>query len=143
METCLGCSLVLGKLPIYKVYESENVIGLLDHEPFNDGHILILPKSHRQEFTELTVQEHLEIQQVIQILSGVVHKLVKPDGISILQNGGIFNELGHVHFHLVPRYQHQNFSEFYVVGEERVTVDVQRLQVMQKNIIVAINLVGI
>ena len=139
METCLGCSLTRGKLPIYKIYESEHVICLLDHEPFNDGHILVLPKLHRQEITELTVQEHLEIQQVIHLLSGIVHKLVKPDGISILQNGGIFNELGHVHFHLVPRYQHQNFSEFYAVGEDGFTVDVHRLQVMQQNIIEAIN----
>ena len=139
METCLGCSLTRGELPIYKIYESEHVICLLDHEPFNDGHILVLPKLHRQEITELTVQEHLEIQQVIHLLSDIVHKLVKPDGISILQNGGIFNEIGHVHFHLVPRYQHQNFSEFYAVGEDGFTVDVHRLQVMQQNIIEAIN----
>jgi histidine triad (HIT) family protein len=62
LRACLGCSLAQEELPIYKVYESEIVIGLLDHEPFNDGHILILPKHHRQEFSELTVQEHLEIQ---------------------------------------------------------------------------------
>ena len=142
METCLGCSLAQGKLPIYKVYESKNIICLLDHEPFNDGHILVLPKHHRQEFTELTVQEHLEMQISLHLLLGIVNKLVKPDGISILQNGGIFNELGHVHVHLVPRYQHQNFSEFYAVGEDEVTVDVHRLQVMQQNIIEALNLVG-
>lgn len=142
METCLGCSLAQGKLPIYKVYESENVIGLLDHEPFNDGHILVLPKHHRQEFTDLTVQEHIEIQQAIHLLSDIVHKLVKSDGISILQNGGIFNELGHVHFHLVPRYQHQNFSEFYAIREGGFTVDVQQLQVMQQKIIEAINSAG-
>lgn len=141
METCLGCSLAQGKLPIYKVYESKNVICLLDHEPFNDGHILVLPKHHRQEFTELTAQEHLEIQQSLHLLSGIVHKLVKPDGISILQNGGIFNELGHVHFHLVPRYQHQKFSEFYEESEDKFTVYVHRLRVMQQSIIEAINLV--
>ncbi|MBE1557192.1 HIT family protein [Sporosarcina limicola] len=142
METCFGCSLTQGKLPIYKVYESENVISFLDYEPFNEGHILILPKQHRQEFTDLTPKEHLEIQKASHLLSNVIKKLVKPDGISILQNGGIFNELMHVHFHVVPRYKHQNFAEFYATSDDQFTPDIHKLQVMQQKFIEVIKLIG-
>ncbi len=142
METCLGCSLSQEKLPIYKIYESENVISFLDHEPFNEGHILILPKQHRQEFTELTAKEHVEIQKAIHLVSTILNKLVKPDGITIIQNGGIFDDLTHVHIHVVPRYEHQNFAEFYATSDDTFTLDVHRLQIMQQNILEAIKALG-
>lgn len=40
-------------------------------------------------------------------------QLFKPDGITVTQNGGIFNELTHYHMHVVPRYENQSFSDFY------------------------------
>ena len=138
MENCLGCLLTQEKLTIYKVYETEHIIVFLDHEPFTDGHLLILPKQHRKEVTELTAKEQTDIQQTIQLLSNVVNQLVKPDGISIIQNGGIFDELTHVHIHIVPRFQHQHFAEFYLESEGEFTPDAPRLQRMQQSIIGAI-----
>lgn len=43
------------------------------------------------------------------------------DGITICQNGGIFNELTHYHMHIVPRYKERSFAEFYTVqpGEQQ------------------------
>ena len=65
---------------------------------------------------------------------------MKPDGISILQNGGVFNDLRHGDIHVVPRYKHQNFAGFYAISGEGFTSDVYRLLMMQRNIIEAINL---
>lgn len=34
----------------------------------------------------------------------------KPDGYTIMQNGGYFNDIGHFHLHIFPRYKDDGFS---------------------------------
>ncbi|MGQ0441576.1 hypothetical protein ACT4UT_37660, partial [Bacillus sp. B-TM1] len=46
---------------------------------------------------------------------GTIKVLYKPDGITVCQNGGVFNELTHYHMHVVPRYKERSFAEFYMV----------------------------
>lgn len=46
VEECLGCSLANKKLRVNIVYEDDFVTCILDHDPFNEGHTLILPKKH-------------------------------------------------------------------------------------------------
>ena len=43
-------------------------------------------------------------------LSAVLKRVFRPDGITICQNGGKFNELSHYHMHLIPRYEGDGFS---------------------------------
>lgn len=38
------------------------------------------------------------------------------DGYSIMQNGGKFNDIGHYHLHIFPRYENDGFGWIY--GEE-------------------------
>jgi histidine triad (HIT) family protein len=46
LEPCAFCELVAGKLPISVVDETENVLALMDIQPVNPGHVLIIPKLH-------------------------------------------------------------------------------------------------
>lgn len=36
-------------------------------------------------------------------------KIYNPNGYSIMQNGGKFNDVGHYHMHLFPRYIKDDF----------------------------------
>lgn len=44
-----------------------------------------------------------------------------PDGYSIMQNGGEFNDAGHYHMHIFPRYAGDGFGWTY--GNEKRTVN--------------------
>lgn len=44
------------------------------------------------------------------MLAKLLKTKYKPDGITILQNNGVFNELTHYHMHVFPRYQSDGFS---------------------------------
>jgi histidine triad (HIT) family protein len=110
---CLGCNLANKTLPVHVVYEDDFVCCFLDHEPFNEGHVLILPKKHIYEHEELDVDTANSIMMASILLSKAIKSLFNPDGITICQNGGIFNELTHYHMHLVPRYENQSFAVFY------------------------------
>lgn len=50
---CFGCNLANKQEPVNVVWEDDYVICFLDHEPYNEGHILILPKKHVRYFVEL------------------------------------------------------------------------------------------
>ncbi|MDT3493255.1 HIT family protein [Bacillus toyonensis] len=118
---CLGCKLANEEEIIYKIYEDDYVTCFLDHEPFYSGHTLIVPKRHVVEVHELDDVVAKSIMDASKLIAKAIKVLYEPDGITICQNGGIFNELTHYHMHVVPRYKERSFAEFYTVqsGEKK------------------------
>jgi diadenosine tetraphosphate (Ap4A) HIT family hydrolase len=111
---CLGCTLAKNHPLVNMVYEDEFVSCILDHDPFNEGHTLILPKKHILEVDDLDSATANSIMNASMLLSKAIKALYNPDGVTICQNGGVFNdELTHYHMHVVPRYKHQPFAEFF------------------------------
>lgn len=115
MMECLGCKLANEEEIIYKIYEDDYVTCFLDHEPFYSGHTLIVPKRHVVEVHELDDVVAKSIMDASKLIAKAIKVLYEPDGITICQNGGIFNELTHYHMHVVPRYKERSFAEFYTV----------------------------
>ncbi|SFL34748.1 Diadenosine tetraphosphate (Ap4A) hydrolase [Paenibacillus sp. 1_12] len=107
---CLGCKLANEKGVAHVVYENEYVTCLLDIEPMNEGHLLILPKKHYLDVEELDSDTAAAIMSSSAFIAKVLKQLFQPDGITIIQNGGLFNDLGHYHMHVFPRYQNDGFS---------------------------------
>ncbi|GIP40502.1 HIT family protein [Paenibacillus sp. J31TS4] len=108
---CLGCRIANGMEPnLNLVFENERIACVLDIAPFNEGHILILPKNHYGDVEEMESQTAYAIMDASQKLSIVLKKLFSPDGITICQNGGKFNDLTHYHMHLIPRYEGDGFA---------------------------------
>lgn len=110
---CLGCELANNRAKIYTIYENDYVNCILDYQPFNDGHTLILPKVHYKENYELDSNTYKAIMDASTTISKAINTVYKPDGITICQNGGIFSELNHYHMHIIPRYINQDFANFY------------------------------
>ncbi|ART75173.1 HIT family protein [Sutcliffiella horikoshii] len=137
-KDCLGCRLANKNETIYMVYEDDYVTCFLDHDPFNEGHTLILPKQHFLDADELDEETANAIMRASILISKVLKSLYQPDGITINQNGGVFNELNHYHMHVVPRYEGQWFGEFY--REEDVgEVDVRELERVRERMVEAVN----
>ncbi|WP_422657514.1 HIT family protein [Paenibacillus sp. EC2-1] len=107
---CLGCRIVNQLVPVNMVYENSHVVCVLDIAPFNDGHILILPKKHYVDVDEIDVETMAAIMNASSRLSKLLKKVFRPDGITICQNGGLFNDLTHYHMHVIPRYIGDGFS---------------------------------
>jgi diadenosine tetraphosphate (Ap4A) HIT family hydrolase len=110
---CLGCKLANKIYLVHVVYEDEHVCCILDHDPYNEGHTLILPKKHFLDADELDMDTAGSIMRASILISKSLKDLYQPDGITVNQNGGIFNDLGHYHMHVVPRYKGHSFESFY------------------------------
>ncbi|MGM0898347.1 MAG: HIT family protein [Bacillota bacterium] len=112
-QDCLGCRLANGELPVHMVYENEWVACFLDHDPFNEGHVLILPKAHYRFIDDMDSETALAILNASQMMSRAIRELYEPFGITQTQNGGGADELAHFHLHIVPRDKNQPFASFY------------------------------
>lgn len=115
---CFGCKLANNLESVFVVYEDHFVCCILDHNPYNEGHVLILPKKHFRFFDDLDENTANSIFKATKVISKAIKKLFNPDGITICQNGGVFDELTHFHMHVIPRYAGQNFADFYAEDGE-------------------------
>lgn len=119
MSECVFCD--RNKIITDFVYEDNAVLAFLDSDPINEGHILIIPKEHYLDADEIPdeILAHLMIisKKIVAALKGIY----KPNGYSIMQNGGDFNDVGHYHLHIFPRYTGDSFSWTY--GSERKNVN--------------------
>lgn len=117
MENCIGCDIVEGRIPCIKVYEDDLVIGVMDIDPINDGHVLLLTKQHRMDLDELTNEESTRVMQVSKLILSALREVYTFDGYSVMQNGGVFNEITHYHYHVFPRHKGDGFG--WTFGENK------------------------
>nr|BFE76443.1 hypothetical protein GCM10020092_097440 [Actinoplanes digitatis] len=53
MPGCLFCAIVAGTVPAFKVVDSTDGVGFLDIRPVFKGHVLVVPRTHVSQLTEL------------------------------------------------------------------------------------------
>ncbi|WNS46249.1 HIT family protein [Paenibacillus sp. MMS20-IR301] len=107
---CLGCRIANGIEPdLNIIYENELITCVLDIEPFNEGHTLILPKQHYKDIIEMDAETAKAVIDASRQISIALKRLYKPDGIRMCQDSGKFNDLTHYHMHLIPRYEGDGF----------------------------------
>ena len=107
---CLGCQLANKRIESNTVYENDYVTCILDIAPFNEGHILIIPKQHYHDVDDLDEITANEIMKTSVLLTRLLNAQFLPDGITIIQNNGKFNDLSHYHMHVFPRYKSDGFA---------------------------------
>jgi ATP adenylyltransferase len=95
---------------------------VLNKFPYNNGHLLVAPRSHKGALVELATEEAVELQSTLARLVGVLDELIHPDGYNIGLNLGRVAGAGlpgHLHWHLVPRWNGDtNFMP--VLGDVKV-----------------------
>lgn len=107
---CFGCRLANHMEETNVVFEDEYITCILDIDPLNEGHTLILPKIHYKELEEIDESTMKAITKASIMIARALKAIYNPDGITIMQNGGIFNDLGHYHMHVFPRYKDDGFG---------------------------------
>lgn len=103
------------------VYEDDLVMAFLDMDPINEGHVLLVPKEHYLDIDEIPSDILAHLTEVTQKIVSALKEVYHPNGYSIMQNGGEFNDVGHFHLHIFPRYKEDGFGWTY--GDEPRTVN--------------------
>ena len=126
---CIFCDIANKKLETNIVYEDETVMAFLDNDPINEGHVLLIPKEHYLDVDELPSDVLCHLMNVSQKIVIAIKKVYLPDGYSIMQNGGAFNDIGHYHMHIFPRYENDEFDwKFSAEAFEHSEIVAERLK---------------
>ena len=123
-KECIFCDIVNKKNSSYMIYENELIAAILDIDPINEGHILLITKNHYLDLDEIPENEVTEIFQCAKKIVKALKKVYQLNGYSIMQNGGHFNDIGHFHLHIFPRYCSDGFDWKYSNKEYTVSIEV-------------------
>lgn len=90
------------------LYRGNLVFVVMNRFPYNSGHLMVAPLRHTANLENLTATEVAEIFKMLQKSIRILKKEFKPQGFNIGANLGAIagaGVVGHIHFHIVPRWQ--------------------------------------
>ena len=104
MDNCIFCKIVKGEIPSKKIYDDDKYIAFLDINPNVDGHTLIIPKKHYEDYTKLDNESILEMYTLGKKLTCSLMKKLNAKAMTFTMNYGDSQEVKHVHLHICPYY---------------------------------------
>ena len=104
-KQCIFCQIISGKVQSRKVYEDEKVIALLDINPANPGHILLLTKEHYSIMPQIPDDELAYVFMVVKSLSNSMLRSIDAQGTNVIVANGVAAGQRAQHFmvHIIPR----------------------------------------
>lgn len=104
MKDCLFCKIIKNEVESKKIYEDDKVIAILDAYPDVDGHTLIIPKKHYNDFNDLDDEILLHINKIAKKLVPMLMDKFNATGFALINNYGDRQIIKHYHLHLLPDY---------------------------------------
>ena len=131
-KQCIFCQIIGGKVQSKKIYDDENVIAILDVNPANPGHILIMPKEHYSIMPQIPEEEIGHIFLVAKSLSNTSLRALEVQGSNIIVANGVVAGQRAQHFmvHLIPRKENDGLN--FQVPQK--TISEQELQKIRKTL---------
>lgn len=124
---CIFCeALVPGEHSALVVHTGVRAYVILNKYPYNNGHLMIVPKRHAARLSDLDADELLEIMTLAQAVERALTDVYRPHAFNMGINLGRPAGAGvadHLHLHVVPRWNGDTsfitvFDETRVLPEE-------------------------
>lgn len=105
IKNCVFCHIVKGKVASKKVYDDDKCLAILDINPANPGHILLLPKEHYAIMPLIPDDVIKHMFMISKQLSSTLLKALKVHGTNIFVANGIAagQKAQHFMIHIIPR----------------------------------------
>ncbi len=109
-QRCVFCHIISGKQPAKKVYEDSKCYAVLDINPANPGHILLMTREHYSIMPQVPENELSHLFMVAKALSNALLKAMQVNGTNIIvQNGPAAGQKSqHFMVHIIPRKEGDN-----------------------------------
>ncbi|MFA5992411.1 MAG: HIT domain-containing protein [Candidatus Pacearchaeota archaeon] len=116
-QECIFCLINQGKIPSYKIAENKDSIAILEINPASNGHVLIIPKEHKNK-SEIPKQTDSLAKQVAK----KIKEKLNPQKIDIITK----EVLNHGVINVLPIYDNENLET------PRQKADEEQLKTLQK-----------
>src|SRR5262250_334182 len=106
MTDCVFCKIRDGQIPSMKIYEDERTLCIMDINPLNRGHCLVITRAHAATIFEAAPADLQAAITTAKRVAQALQATLKPDGLNMLQANGpaAFQSVPHLHLHLIPRW---------------------------------------
>jgi ATP adenylyltransferase len=100
----------------------EHAFAMMNKYPYNNGHVMVIPRAHVADPSQLTVEQHAATCELLRRATDAIRAALSAQGFNIGMNLGRVAGAGidqHCHWHIVPRWNGDtNFMP--VVGAVKV-----------------------
>ena len=107
---CVFCDIIEGKGHAYRIYEDDFSLGILDINPFTQGHCLVISKRHVPWWHDLTEEETESLFAVARVIAQKIMKAFHPDFVCMYARG---RRIPHTHIFLVPTFGGDLLDRFF------------------------------
>jgi histidine triad (HIT) family protein len=103
---CLFCKIVAGEIPATRVREDERTIAFMDINPATRGHLLVVPREHATDLTDIGAEDLVACTAAARALAIAAKEKLGADGVNLLNSCGraAWQTVFHFHVHVIPRY---------------------------------------
>lgn len=89
-------------VPVSRLRETETLIAFVHPQPSHPTHILLVPKRPYASLAALQVDDAAFLHDLFATVQDLVRELrLEEGGYRLLVNGGAYQDVPHLHFHLV------------------------------------------
>lgn len=121
MTHCIFCQDIK---PEQIIYQTQSFKVILDIDPIQRGHLLILSKHHYENMTELPKETLHELVELESYLVSHMEKNLSIDGVTLAINDKNLKDEGtHFHVHLIPRVKNDGFWDKLSIQQENWSLD--------------------
>jgi histidine triad (HIT) family protein len=113
MADCPFCKILAGDLVGSFVYQDKICSAIMDIQPFNAGHLLLLPNEHIADLAGAPPETVSHLFLIAQKLALAVRQSgIQCEGINLLLADGkaAMQEVPHLHLHIIPRFEGDGFG---------------------------------
>jgi histidine triad (HIT) family protein len=110
---CKFCAIASGRAPAHRVLQSDMCVAFLDARPVFPGHVLVVPRVHRQTIADLTGPELTAVFGDAQRVCAAVERVLGADGTFVAMNNRVSQSVPHAHVHVVPRRKGDGLRGFF------------------------------
>jgi histidine triad (HIT) family protein len=102
---CVFCEIVRDARKCALIAEEEAALAFMDIHPANDGHCLVIPKSHHSTILDIPPEIFMAVSSLLVRVACAIQDALQPPGLSLVQaNGPAANQtVPHLHVHVLPR----------------------------------------
>jgi histidine triad (HIT) family protein len=104
-QQCIFCAIIARRVQARIVYEDEQVMGVLDINPANPGHVLLMPKEHYAVSPQMPDDLVAYMGMIAKGLSKAMLRALGAQGATILAANGVAagQRASHFMMHVIPR----------------------------------------
>ncbi len=137
-QQCIFCQIIAGAVASKKVFEDDKVIAVLDINPANPGHMLVIPKEHYSIMPQIPDTELEHLGMIAKGLSRSAISGLKAQGTTVFIANGVAAGQRAQHFmmHVIPRLENDGVGivlpEKQVKGEDFEKIHAALVPVISK-----------